>query len=127
MQDRSGIIPDRRVNSELADRIAAAAIAEYERTLLHGNVVAAICRVLAEHDAKRAEAERELVEAAEDFLSGIDTCHVCGAALMLLEGPAYCSDCSSDCQDHDEPECGELRPKHQRLRAALAAYREVQK
>jgi hypothetical protein len=63
-----------------------------------------------------AEARKGLAE----LLSALETCHICKGLLIVEDGPMHCEDCSSDCEDHEEPVCESLYVIHQRLKQLIA-------
>ena len=70
---------------------------------------------LAEREAAW-QAERE---ATVKLLDAMETCHICKGALILEDGPIHCEDCSSDCEEHDEPECESVYSLHGKVRRLL--------
>lgn len=58
--------------------------------------------------------------AIDELLTKLETCHVCGAKLHLEDvEPAFCENCSSYCEDHDEPACIPFYQLFNKARAAL--------
>ena len=48
----------------------------------------------------------EALSVIDEFLTRIETCHICGGKLHLEDiDVTFCENCSSDCEDHDEPSC----------------------
>ena len=44
------------------------------------------------------------LDAISALLDALETCHVCGGTLHLEDvEPTHCEDCSSYCEDHEEP------------------------
>ncbi len=72
--------------------------------------------------AVRADPVREeLLAAASALATALETCHVCSTTLLVEDGPMYCEDgCSSDCEDHAEPNCTPISQIHARLKRAIA-------
>lgn len=69
-----------------------------------------------------SRATGELRKAADALLAAMETCHICGATLSLDIGPVHCEDsCSSDCSEHEEPNCVSVDVLYARVRAALSS------
>lgn len=81
-----------------------------------------LIKMQCERDEARAQVAA-MREKAEALVSGMDTCHICLAMLIVDGGLARCEDCSSDCEDHEEPNCScaSLKVLHGNLKAALAS------
>lgn len=67
-----------------------------------------------------------VIEAAQKLVNGMETCHDCGGAILVDEGPVYCeSGCASDCDVHQADEnpdpCPTIYGLHATLKRALAA------
>ena len=61
-----------------------------------------------------------LVKAARALADAMETCHICQSVLLVEKGPTYCeSGCSSDCDDHDMPECVRIDVLHAALKREL--------
>lgn len=63
-----------------------------------------------------------LLEAAEELLNTMETCHICKAALELQDNPVHCEDCSGDCENHDEPECKTIQSSHVNLKRLVSSW-----
>ena len=67
-----------------------------------------------------ALSQGRLLEALKNILSGISSCHYCGAELIPERGAAHCEDCPSGCEAHDAPDCVQLEELAEAARAAIA-------
>lgn len=47
-----------------------------------------------------------------DLLTFMETCHICQGTLCLDDGPVHCENCSSDCDEHDQPDCLSMERFH---------------
>ena len=72
------------------------------------------------------------LDAISALLDALETCHVCGGTLHLEDvEPTHCEDCSSYCEDHEEPACAPMyllvrnaRAENTALRAELRHWLE---
>ncbi len=64
-------------------------------------------------------AHAELLGAAKSLVEGMETCHICKGLVLLNESATNCEDCSSDCDDHEEPDCVPIYVLHGKLSAAI--------
>ena len=78
-----------------------------------------IRRYVAERDAL-ALSQGMLLGALKNILSGISSCHYCGAELIPERGAAHCEDCPSGCEAHDAPDCVQLEELAEAAREAIA-------
>lgn len=59
-------------------------------------------------------------KSATKLLDAMETCHICGGLIALDEcNPTHCENCSSDCEEHEEPECVLIHVLHDNLRKAV--------
>lgn len=64
-----------------------------------------------------------LLLAMQELLDVMETCHICKGTLILQEHPVYCEDCSSDCENHEEPECTPIYVLHAKNRKELDTWK----
>jgi hypothetical protein len=63
----------------------------------------------------------ELEQAGRAMVDAMGRCHICCGSLIVEDGPAYCEDCSGDCDEHEGPACPTIYELHETLSAVLAA------
>lgn len=61
---------------------------------------------------------RDALTVTATLIAAMETCHDCGAEILVDSGPTHCEDCSYDCDAHEEPDCVPLYDLH--LNAKLA-------
>lgn len=90
----------------------------YERTKENAELITAMLAALPAliEAAKRLN---RLEVAVVELLDTMETCHVCGAVLLLDEGPVHCENCSYDCEDHEAPDCVPIFQLHANVRRIL--------
>lgn len=73
-------------------------------------------RVEFQERAERSEASekgmREALATSKVLIEAMETCHICKGFILVEEGPVRCEDCSSDCEEHDPPECPSIQSLH---------------
>lgn len=68
-------------------------------------------------DADLVNEMTALRSAAVALVTAMETCHQCGTTLLVDEPISHCEDgCSSDCDDHDEPNCPSIYDLHLALK-----------
>lgn len=73
------------------------------------------------------------MNAIDKLLDALETCHICGGTLHLEDvEPTHCEDCSSDCEEHEAPDCEPMymlvrnaRSENTALRAGLVRWLEA--
>jgi len=75
--------------------------------------------------ASASTATPDVIKDAEELVYALQTCHICKCVVLVDEGPIHCEDCSSDCEDHEEPNCPSISDLHSALKRALAGAAAV--
>lgn len=63
---------------------------------------------------------KSAAKALDDLCTCLDTCHICKGTLVVEDSIPHCENHSSDCQEHEQPDCITLEKAHEVARATLA-------
>lgn len=78
-------------------------------------------------EASTRPVNEQMLGALKRLVSGISTCHSCGAQLLSERGAAHCEDCPSGCEAHDAPDCPQIDELIEAARAAISSAEAAQK
>ncbi len=63
-----------------------------------------------------------LLEAEQELLGVMETCHICKGLLLLEKSAVHCNDCSADCENHDGAECPSISQLHEEAKTELTKW-----